>query len=199
MIAQMPERPAFVQFEMRAEEDREASIREGRYVAKDVEYAIITPPGGSLTVEKRAAEWLRSKQHDQHYPIYERAYQAWKQGQEEPVNGLSVKMLPFLSPAQIKMLLQNNIRTAEDLAALNEAGLARLGMGARALQQKTQAWLQSANDQGKLAEQIAALSVQVQQLTETLAQKDADIAALKAQLPEEDRPRRRRKAEDEAA
>ena len=47
----MQARPPYVQFEMRAVEDRQASIDAGHYVAKDVAYAIITPAGSRVDPE----------------------------------------------------------------------------------------------------------------------------------------------------
>ena len=38
-------RPPHVVYERRAEEDRTASIEQGRYVSRDVDYAIVTPAG----------------------------------------------------------------------------------------------------------------------------------------------------------
>ena len=45
------ERPAYVRFERRPMEDKAASIREGRYVAKDVDFALVTPPYSNDCVE----------------------------------------------------------------------------------------------------------------------------------------------------
>lgn len=42
----------YVDFELRPEEDREESISQGMPVFKDVEYAVITMPGGGLVVDK---------------------------------------------------------------------------------------------------------------------------------------------------
>ena len=50
-------KPPFVIFETRAVEDREQSIAEGHYVAKDVNYAIITPAGTKDRIEKVAEDF----------------------------------------------------------------------------------------------------------------------------------------------
>jgi hypothetical protein len=55
------DRPCFVQFETRAIEDRESSLREGYYVAREVIFAIVMPPGSQDTVEKVAEEWIQEK------------------------------------------------------------------------------------------------------------------------------------------
>ena len=48
----------YVDFELRPEEDREQSIEQGMPVYKDVEYAVITMPGGGLVVDKVITENL---------------------------------------------------------------------------------------------------------------------------------------------
>ena len=49
------DRPPFVNFEVRAEEDRTASIEQGHYVAVDVDYALITPAGSRDCVERKVS------------------------------------------------------------------------------------------------------------------------------------------------
>ena len=43
------ERPCYIEFELRADEDRNASIEAGMPVFKDVEYAKFTPAGSQGT------------------------------------------------------------------------------------------------------------------------------------------------------
>ena len=54
------ERPCYIEFELRADEDRNASIEAGMPVYKDVEYAKLTPAGsqGTLVSEKVVTEQL---------------------------------------------------------------------------------------------------------------------------------------------
>ena len=184
MVALQEERPAFVRFEVRVEEDRNASIEAGCFVGKDVLYAIIQPIGGNFESEQIADEWLQRlrERNDPFLPQYERVYEAYKQGQEEPVDGTSIRNWPALSPAQVKNFLALNIRTIEDVAAANEPTLQRMGMGARALQQKAQAYLASANDIGKVSEQMAAMQVQLQGLIDANQDKDKIITELTERL-----------------
>lgn len=197
MITQMQERPAFVRFELRPIEDRNASIAAGHYVAKDTEYAIIVPVGGNTEVEREADEWFiqLEQRNDQFLRQYRDKYEAWKKGVEVPLNGKSLREWPVISPAQLANCLGINVYTVEDLAALPDSGLQRLGMGARSLQEKAKAWLEAANNQGgKLAEQISALSVQLETLIEQNTLKDQQIAELKARLDAEITTPRTRKS-----
>lgn len=162
-------RPPYVTFEQRSVVDVDASAEAGRTVYKNVDYAIITPVGGKDTVERDVEGWLeytRRQVENNRLPgewlgHYKAIYQAWKEGQDAPVNGLSVKMWPVATAADVSNLISANILTVEDLAAANEAALNRLGMGARALKQKAEAYLASA-DKGKLAESQAKLVAELE-------------------------------------
>lgn len=191
------QRPPYVRFEARAEEDREASIKAGHYVARNVDYALITPQGTKDVVERVATEWLeqlREKAMKQEYPAdwarhFEASYAQWKETNTIPEHGTPIKGWQLLSPAQQSQVLAANIRTVEDLAAANEAGIMRMGMGGRDLKQKAQSWLDAAADKGGLAAKNAAL--------------EAEVAALRAEIAElqqyrrEDNDKRRKRAVNE--
>lgn len=184
MVDLQEERPAFVRFEVRVEENRDASIAEGHFVGKDVEYAIIQPIGGNFATEQEVKAWfdrMRAR-GDRFLDQYERVYDAWKKGQEEPVDGTSIRNWPALSPAQVANYLAINIRTIEDIATANEPTLMRMGMGSRAIQQKAIAYLSTAKDTGKVAEQLAAMQVQIDGMAQALKDKDQIIAEQQAQL-----------------
>ena len=174
MITEMQERPAYVRFELRAVEDRTASMTAGHYVARDVEYALITPAGGSLVVERRVTPELIAR--------YPEPYQSWKEGQEPPPDGTPIREFPPLSPAQVHLCLSLNLRSIEDLANTPETTLQKMGMGSRALQEKARTYLENAADGGRIAERVAALTVQIDGLTADVAEKDGAIAALEAEL-----------------
>lgn len=187
----LKDRPPFVTFEVRAEEDRSASIEAGYYVARDIDYAIITPAGSKDRVEQKVGEWfakLREQVQQERFPAewlarYTENYKIWKSGQEVPLNGTSVKNWPMLSPAQRSTLLTLNVHTVEDLAVANEEVIARLGMGGRALRDKAQEWLASKdNGAGKQAEQIVAQKVALENSENVRKEQEAQILALKAQL-----------------
>lgn len=165
MVAIAEARPAYVAFEQRAEEDREASIAAGHYVAKDVDYVLITPMGSKDRIERLVTDWLKKLDQDvseNRLPrdwaaAYREAYKAWKSGCELPVSGTAVENWPPASPAQIKMLRSLQVRTVEDLANANEEVISRLGMGGRGLKQRAIDWLSSASGSGKVSEELAAM------------------------------------------
>lgn len=187
----------YVEFELRAQEDREQSIKAGRPIYKDVEFAVITMPGGGLVVDKPITDQLLYEwQHGDNRrkppsPFAFRAYQAWKDGQEVPLNGTDLKNWPGVTPAQLKTCHAATIRTIEDLANANADAIRKLGMGGVALMQKAKAYLESA-DVNKASEEVAALSVKLEAMQAALEKKDRQIADLMEQL-EDDKPKRTRR------
>lgn len=186
MIQVAENRPPYVMFETRAEEDRNASIEAGHYVAKDVDYVLITPMGSKDQIERVASEWfdyLAQDSNGARFPqewvkAFKSAYAEWKQGNELPIDGTPVKTWPIPSPAQIKMMLNWHIRTVEDLAGANEETISRLGMGARALKQQAIEWLASSAGTGKVSAEISALKAQNADLKARNESLEKRIAAL---------------------
>ena len=170
----MKERPPYVTFELRAVEDRAASIAAGHYVARDVAYALITPAGSKDRIERVVEEWfdvLAASVRDERFPrewlkAYQGAYEDWKAGNAPLLKGTDVRNWPVLSPSQVKLLTDIGVRAVEDLAIANEETIGRLGMGGRALKQKAVEWLASAQDTGKQVEEITALQIANKDLTE---------------------------------
>jgi len=186
----------YVDFELRPEEDREQSIAQGMPIFKDVEYAIITMPGGGLVVDKPITdELLYEWKHGDNRrkppsPFAFRAYEAWKEGREIPLNGTDLKNWPGVTPAQLKTCQAATVRTIEDLANANADTIRKLGMGGVALAQKAKSYLESAVN-NKASEEIAALQIKMDSLQETIDKKDNQIAELMERL-DEDKPKRGR-------
>lgn len=183
-------KPAYVSFEIRAEENRQASIEQGHFVAVDVEYAVITPPGSKDRIDRKVSEWfpqLDQQVREERLPAawaesYKAAYRAWKEGQELPVEGTALRVWPVISPAQLKMLLDLHVRSVEELALANEELIGRLGMGGRALKQKAVEWLASSKDSGKQVEEISALKVENETLKEQNLALEANMKELAKRL-----------------
>lgn len=186
-IALMPQRPPFVTFEQRAIEDRNATIKAGGLVMRDVDYVIVRQVGCKDTVEKEAEGWLvdiEKAAAQGTYPgewvrHFREKYQAFKAGQAEPELGLSVRQWPSLSKAQAENLIAAGVRTVEDVAAMNEPTMQRVGMGARELKGKAKAYVES-RDQNKAAEQITALQAQLGDRETRIEALEARLAALEA-------------------
>lgn len=188
-MAEEQARPPYVQFEFRSIEDREASITAGHYVGKEVVFALVTPTGSRDRIEKEAEDWLegyREGVRQDRIPAawvtaYDQALKNFKESRETPEVGAPVKDWAGASVSQIKLLLDINVRTVEDLAAANEETVNRIGMGGRALKQKAQAWLDSAVT-GKTAGELEKLRSENAELKTRDKQREAELKALKIQV-----------------
>ena len=191
----------YVEFELRPEEDREETIAQGMPVFKDVEFAMITMPGGGLVVDKPINEALLNEwKHGDNRrkppsPFAHRAYEAWKEGREAPVNGTDLKNWPGVTPAQLKTCQNATVRTIEDLAAANADTIRKLGMGGVAMMEKAKAYLASAN-QNKTSEEVSALMVKLDALSDTVKRKDEQISDLLERLDESTKKRGRPRKEE---
>jgi hypothetical protein len=159
----------WVMFERRAVEDRAESIKQGRYVAKDVDFVLITPHGSKDQIERVADEWLGSMDREvksgrlpeEWARRYRTAYESWKEGKGIPLDGTPIVNWPVVSPAQVAMLQGLKILTVESLASANEQLMGRLGMGGRALVEKAKDFLRASDGPGKIAQEMEALRQRV--------------------------------------
>lgn len=183
------ERPPYLSFFYKAVEDRAESIKQGHYVTKDVAFVKVTRPGARDTSEFEVDTWLKSvaanvaagRCPNTWLGSFERAFKAWKSGEELPVDGTPLKTWPVLSPAQRENAIHNaGFRTVEDLAAAPDNTLDRLGIGGLNLKQKAIAWLAAARDKGALAEEVSALKTENASLKSALEELQATVQKLVA-------------------
>lgn len=192
MLTIAENRPSYVTFELRAVEDRQASIEQGHYVVRDVPFAIVTPQGSKDRIERVADEWfaqLERQVADNRFPrewlqAYKAAFADWKAGNEPAADGTDLRNWPALSPAMLKACRELRLRTVEDIAMMNEESIARLGMGARSLKTRAQEWLASAESLGKPSEAIAALKAANEDLKLRNESLETRLAELEAKLAE---------------
>ena len=177
-------RPPHVVYERRAEEDRTASIEQGRYVSRDVDYAIVTPAGSKDRVERVVADWflmlageVKAERWPQTWLDQLRAgYDSWARGQTPPESGIPLSTWPALSPAQVKNWAQIGIRTIEELAEANEETLSAYGMGSRDMKSRAGLFLENAkSDSGPLVAKLRAAE-------ELIASMEVRMKSMEAQL-----------------
>lgn len=169
-----PGRPPYVKYEERSFEDRASSEKEGRLIMKSVDFVIIRQTGSKDTVEKDAKEWLASlknnvEMHPDWVAHFHKQFEAYKSGQEITPIGTHVKTWPLISKSQCDMLLNANLRTVEDVAGANEDSLRYVGIGARELQQKAKAWLETASATGRGAQELVSQRVKIDDQAEQIA------------------------------
>ena len=162
---QRDDRPAYVRFERIAVEDVQATLASGHYVAKDLDMALITPPYSKDVMKYKVKAWfeileqdLRNNRIPQSWvDNYKKAYDMFKNGQDMPVVGTAIRGWGIISPAQQETLIKMSVLTVEDLAAMNDEGIKRVGMGGIDLKNKAKAWLLQLKDNGALTLQMADL------------------------------------------
>lgn len=195
-ISERKERPAYPRFETRTEEDKAASVREGRYVVREYEVVKLTPSYSKDSIEFHVQTWMddiEKNLRDGRIPedwakFWRDSYKNWKNGQELPLNGTPIKGWGVISQAQQENLIHINCKTVEDLAAVNEEGMRRMGMGALDLRAKAQAWLKSMNDHGGATIKIASLEQENAVLRTSVESLEKKVAALMAAMPADDAP-----------
>jgi hypothetical protein len=176
---------SYVRFERRPIEDREGSLRNGHYTSKDVDYAVITPPGSKDQIPREVKAWfayLDQQVMEERIPVewvdrYKAAYEKWKKGEEIPLDGVAIKGWGLLSPAQQVNLIAIGIQTVEQLADLNEEMKNRIGLGAVEMQRKAKNWLDEANGPGKIVARLTAIETDMGQLK---SQNDAQRSVIEA-------------------
>jgi hypothetical protein len=186
----MEDRLPFVKFETRAIEDRQATIENGYYTVKDVDYAIVTPAGSKDRIEKVVSEWfiqLRENIEAGRCPKkwlaeLQDAYKMFKSGEEIPEKGIPVKTWSAVSPAVQQTMIQMGVRTVEQAAEMNEEAMARLGPGARAVKELAINYLKAATQIGIPAQEMTALKMALEAEKARNKSVEEQMAALKAQL-----------------
>lgn len=185
-LAEREERPAYVEFEARPVTDKAASLEAGMNVSVDQDWALVTPPYSKDRVEQKVLTWFSNLEFNAKngripgawVDMYKKQYNAWKEGQEIPLDGTPIRNWAIPSPAQVKNLLAAGMKTVEDLALCNDEGLRRLGMGGIDLRNKAKAFLASANS---VVTENAALKTEVEQLKGSLEAMQQQISIMVGQ------------------
>jgi hypothetical protein len=184
------ERPPFVKFVRVAIDDHEETRKQGHYVAKDVDFVNVTPAYSKDVFKAPVVEWFGTLENDvrnERFPqqwldMFKDHYSKWCNGQEIPLNGTAIKGWGVISPAQQETLTRMNILTVEDLAAINDEGIKRVGMGAIELRRKAGAWLAELGTKGPNTIKIATLEAENALLKTNMASLEKTVADLKAAI-----------------
>jgi hypothetical protein len=164
-------------FEQRAKEDRDATLAAGHLCYIDVDFVNIYVPGGNDVRSREVTkDWL-AKHLD-----YKKAYGAWKEGQEQPVNGIPLSTAPFLSAAQVRTLQASHVLTVEALADLPDNSIERMGMGASTMRNQAKAYLEAAEGTGKTANAIAARDTKISDLERANSDLKQQMGAMEGQI-----------------
>jgi hypothetical protein len=117
-------------------------------------------------------------------------YEAWKRNEAAPVNGTALDACPFVTREQVKVLANFHIRSAEDLAGLEDGALTRIGIpGMRAIQQKARAFLEVQKNHAIVAEAMASRDEKIARQDEELAELRRTVEQLAASTGRGRRPK----------
>ena len=185
-VAERSDRPAYVRFENRVIEDKQASLKQGQFIGKNVHFAKITPPYSKDCMDIKVDQWKMNLEADvregripkEWVDNYLAQYEAWKSGQELPPVGTAIRGWGVISPAMQETLIRMNILTVEDLGAVNDEGIRRIGMGSLDLKNKAVAWLQQMKDKGPLTMEVSALKNENDSLRTQVANLSAQVEKL---------------------
>lgn len=186
-------RPPIVHFEERSIEDRTASLAAGSIQMRAIDYVILSQPGSKDTVETEAVPWLdelhKNRAFDSSWVSrVKEHYKLWKAGHEITPDGTHIRMWAAIDKGQADTLIGARILTVEDLANANEDSLRRVGIGARALQQKARAWLEAAQKTGKTAEELTLLRAKTEMQEKEIAELREKIRLLARAMPKAEEP-----------
>lgn len=141
------------------------SEQDGIEVGEHYDYIIIVCPGAPKSEVRRKA----SEQDKQEYRA---EWNAYLQGKEHQASGTPVELLPNMPHGMSDMLKSLYIFSIEQLAALSDINLQKLGMGGNELREKAKQFLEkSTND-------VAKLKKENEMLRAELLEKDALIEQL---------------------
>ncbi len=140
--------PTFPRFYRDKLENGFKSSQAGHAVYDDVEMVEIIIPGQMQSIATSRVK----PEHKQRWP---NQYAAFLAGLTPSVEGSPLEEWPPLSPAQVANLKVVNVHTVEQLAAVNDGDLDKIGMGARALRDKAAAWLDNAKGGEALSKTLA--------------------------------------------
>ncbi len=162
----------------------------GTDVYDDVDMVEFHVIGDGLNIHSKALKNLTRDEARDFAPLVA-YYKALREN--VPTSGAPLKMVTWLSPAQVRTYEALNVHTLENLAGVSDATITKLGMGAREHVKKAQAHLQAAQDasavnrlvdsEARLMAEVDGLKAQIKELKNML---DAlqDTAMAKLEIPE---------------
>ena len=141
---------------------------EGRPVFDDMEMVEISYPGDRNQRLVRLVDEAISNGGPTYAELYPDYYAAFKRGEARSVSGTPLEHWPILTTSRVAELKACNILSVDELAAVSDGNLVKLGPGARDLREQARAYLDSAKGGAgvaAMAQEIANLKKMVEALT----------------------------------
>lgn len=146
--------------------DERASAVEGRPIFAEVDFIRIATPGDASSVIFQPVDEVHRRRFGQRYETWKRS------GGAEVESGTPLEAWPAISRAQVEELRHFNCRTVEQLAGMPDAHASKFP-GIQKLKRQASDYIEAAKGNAPTT-----------QLRAELEARDAEMAALKAQLAE---------------
>lgn len=160
-----------------------------------VEMVLWAKKGQHITTgQKTSMRITQARREKQIWAVLEPYYNAWKAGQDAPLDGTALGAWPGVTPDQVDRLKMLRIRTVEDVAAMTDNDVDSFGMGGLSIRQQARAFMEMKKDRTAIA---AEVSSQIGAFRDEIADLKAQLAA--KSTTEEAPKRRGRPAKSEAA
>jgi hypothetical protein len=144
-------------------EDRHESRRQGRPVFKDVPFVEIIVPGAFRAVVIRPVQDEDKRRWPAAWAMFERGESGW-------ADGTPIEQWPLITPDQARELQRCSVLSVEACAAVADAHLSSLGLGARKLRERAQIWLAMSPQPDRGSDEMARMVARVAALEEQLRQ-----------------------------
>jgi len=166
-----------VRFYTKPKYNPDKSAVENRPIYEDTIYVEIMMPGEKHNIIQRPAASMRD---DLRFPKH---YEQFMKGKKEQEVGTPLKVLPFLSEAQVEELAYFKIRTVEALANLADSVSF---MGSQEMKQRAQKYLAALTSGEHLAEQNRNLQAQLDEMRALLEERTGPTKGKKQAAAEVD-------------
>lgn len=133
-----------VRFFQKPKKNKFKSREQGKPVYVNQDYVEIRVPGSSDVVSRKAEDKDKKR--------FPRQWQAYQTNTEFCEDGIPLDTVSFLTAANVAMLKDSGIKTVEQLAGINEANAADVGIGVIQLIDLARGYLDSGTTVAKLAE-----------------------------------------------
>lgn len=160
---------AHPRFFMETRQNKFRSETEGSPRFDDIEMVEILIPGDRLSTSVQQVK-------DEHRRRWPKAYAAFKEGQEAPVDGTPLEQLPGITKARVEELRYYHVRAIEQLASMPDELLMKAApMDGRGLRDKAKRWVEATTG----AAPTEKLAAENRALTDKMALMETQMADMK--------------------
>lgn len=148
----------YVKFYRQWLRDNFLSEKEGREVGAEHDFILIISPGQSKTE-------VRRKVTEADRVTYAGEWAAYQAGKEHQVSGTPIEKLPGLASGMADALKALHIHSIEQMAALPDIAMQKVGMGANDIRNRARAYLSNGSAEvATLKEQLKAAQARIAEL-----------------------------------